>query len=227
VNDVSGRILDLEMDLELVLERVHRIAGELGEMLTLAIESSETIMEDVSLSGPTRDRLQRVVDSIREAFPLVKNLISVKGSEDELEDDSLLGDSGEIDYRSLGGFSTESGILVVEDDPQVAELLITAFEANGYPVVVASSVKKAMEIISQDIQKIGCVFVDVLLPDGSGIDLLKRIRSLNSSLPLLCGSGYPLSSRDMAYLEENRIVFIQKPYNLDALMLNLSTMMPS
>jgi tetratricopeptide (TPR) repeat protein len=226
-DEPGGSMLDLELELELLLERVHSVAGELVEMLTLAIESSEAVLEDGTLSQANSDRLERAVESIRGAFPLVKHLASVKGADDEPEGDSLLDGSSVLHYRSLGGFSTESEILVVEDDPQVAELLITAFEANGYPVVVASTVKRAGEIISSDIGKIGCVFVDVLLPDGSGIDLLKRIRETGSSIPLLAGSGYPISGKDMEYLKEHRIVFIQKPYNIDALMLNLSTMMPS
>ncbi|MBN2586075.1 MAG: tetratricopeptide repeat protein [Candidatus Fermentibacteraceae bacterium] len=225
--DETGSILDMELELELLLERVHRVAGELVEMLTLSIEGLETVLEEGSLSPANCDRLERAVESIRGAFPLVKHLVAVKGADDELEGDAVLDGSAVLNYRSLGGFSTESEILVVEDDPQVAELLITAFEANGYPVSVASTIKRADEIVSGDISKIGCVFVDVLLPDGSGIDLLKRIRELDSSIPLLAGSGYPISGKDMEYLRENRIVFIQKPYNIDALMLNLSTMMPS
>jgi len=225
--DETGSILDMELELELLLERVHSVAGELVEMLTLAIESSEAVLEDGSLSPANSDRLERAVKSIRGAFPLVKHLAAVKGADDEPEGDTVLDGSAVLNYRSLGGFSTESEILVVEDDPEVAELLITAFEANGYPVAVASTVKRADEIISSNISKIGCVFVDVLLPDGSGIDLLKRVRKLDLSIPLLAGSGYPLSGKDLEYLRENRIVFIQKPYNIDALMLNLSTMMPS
>lgn len=132
-----------------------------------------------------------------------------------------------IEYSSPDGSSMNRKVLVVEDDPEMAELLAGAFEAGGYPVLTVPSLEKAREVLEDSGDSVSCVFADVLLPDGSGIDLLREIRNHDRSLPLLAGSGYPLSARDMEYLLQNRIVFLEKPYSIETLMLKLSTMLPT
>lgn len=132
-----------------------------------------------------------------------------------------------FEYRTPDSSSNEKRVLVVEDDPKMAELIAGAFEAGGYPVMAVPSLERAREVLEDSRDSVSCVFSDVLLPDGSGIDLLREIRNHDRSLPLIAGSGYPLSARDMEYLVENRIVFLEKPYSIDTLMLKLSTMLPT
>ncbi|OPL18596.1 MAG: hypothetical protein AVO35_04500 [Candidatus Aegiribacteria sp. MLS_C] len=224
-----GRMRDfgVEMELELILQRVHAAGMELREMLTLAIESSENLLDAGTLPEEAGERLEKSVEAVRKAFPLVNYLENLRDSNDETSEEQTADRESLQEYMTDGGSYSEHYILVVEDDPEVAELLITFFEANEYPVAVASSLKRTLEMLESDKGEIGCVFVDLLLPDGSGIDLLRSIRERSRSLPILAGSGYPVSPRDMEYLRENRIVFMQKPYNLDTLMLNISIMMPT
>ena len=225
--DRVGDIFDSDIEHQLLLERVRKLSEELNGLLTMAIESAESLQKE-EIPPSAAVRLDSVVDSVRSAFPVVKNLSVIAGPEGQMEqpEDEAV-NSHFVEYTSLGGFSTESAIMVVEDDTDITELLITAFEANGYPVIVASTVKRAREILQEGGNRIGCVFVDVLLPDGSGIELLKEIREKDASMPLIAGSGYPIAPRDREYLKDNRIVFLQKPYSIDSLMLNLSTMLPT
>jgi CheY-like chemotaxis protein len=147
--------------------------------------------------------------------------------EDE-EDDFVLPPVGTaLTYRSQKGYAVEKRILAVEDDPDVAEFLINALEINGYPVIVSSSVSQAREIVLSPEENIGCVFADIQLPDGSGIDLIKAIRKNDQNMPILVGSGFPLSDKNRQFLDENRITFIKKPYHINSLILNFITLLPS
>lgn len=151
---------------------------------------------------------------------------AIRDSEDRMKDPDRE-ELSAIGHRSPGASFRETKVLVVEDDPEMSVLLSGAFEAGGYPVLVAPSLEIAREMLEEYSDSVGCVFADVLMPDGSGIDLLREIRKHDRSLPLLAGSGYPLSARDMEFLMQNRIVFLEKPYSIDNLMLKLSTMLPT
>ena len=61
-------------------------------------------------------------------------------------------------------------ILVVDDDPDILEVLLEDFKDNGFLVQIAHSVSKAKDILSQ--QEIDIVLSDNYLSDGSGEELL-------------------------------------------------------
>ncbi|MBD3278555.1 MAG: response regulator [Candidatus Aegiribacteria sp.] len=168
----------------------------------------------------------------KEAFGSIDKNIEPKeafGSNDghiEPKEAQVNSQDSEFSYWSAGGSSSQKKILVVEDEREMAEVLIDLLEKNGYPVIAVSSLALAETVFEERMEEVGCVFVDMLLPDGSGIDLIKSIRSMNSEVPILAGSGYTLSSRDSDYLRESRIDFVKKPYNKDSLILILDTIFP-
>ncbi len=67
-------------------------------------------------------------------------------------------------------------VLLVEDDDQVASLMQMVFEQDGYSVRRASTCAQARQLIAE-LAPPTLVSLDILLPDGSGIDLILEIRS--------------------------------------------------
>jgi len=63
-------------------------------------------------------------------------------------------------------------ILLVEDDEQVRTLTRSMLEKNGYTVLAAASVKEGLDVFSQHGARIQLVFSDVLLPDGTALELV-------------------------------------------------------
>jgi signal transduction histidine kinase len=77
-------------------------------------------------------------------------------------------------------------VLVVDDDETTAQLLSELLGHDGYEVLVAHSVAGAM---AAPIGRVDCVITDLDLPDGSGVDLFRRLRE-HSDLPVVVLSGY-------------------------------------
>ena len=73
-------------------------------------------------------------------------------------------------------------ILVVDDEPLVAELLRDAIEEQGYRVHVVDTLAGAKAAIAQQVPS--AVLIDVTLPDGDGLDL---VRELGQRYPELVG----------------------------------------
>jgi tetratricopeptide (TPR) repeat protein/ActR/RegA family two-component response regulator len=203
---------------------VHRMEQTRKEVFLRGLSNIKLLEEKID----QKCKHERVLEGERaEPPPSVEQLpffCEIEGDDEAL----ILPPAGiDLTYRSHDGYSIEKRVLAVEDDPDVAEFLIDALESNGYPVVVSSSLKKALELVNRPEEKIGCVFVDIYLPDGSGIELISTIREHDPVIPILVGSGYPLSAKNKQFLEENRIAFIQKPYRINSLILNLITMLPA
>jgi DNA-binding response OmpR family regulator len=81
-------------------------------------------------------------------------------------------------------------VLVIDDDPLIRESLITLLEADGFKVVVATRGIQGCSIIST--HHFDLMIVDILLPDMSGIELIRwtRERAGLNGIPIVAISGY-------------------------------------
>ena len=66
-------------------------------------------------------------------------------------------------------------ILIVEDEPQMLENMAKTLEAEAYIVESAASFKEASQRIG--VYKYDCILLDIGLPDGNGLELLKTIKN--------------------------------------------------
>ena len=100
-------------------------------------------------------------------------------------------------------------ILVVEDEPAIAESLSYALRRDGFTVLVASTVSAALEqLAGADL-----VLLDLMLPDGSGFEIIGRARRAERVPAIIV-----LSSRDgeadrVAALETGADDYVTKPFS--------------
>lgn len=105
-------------------------------------------------------------------------------------------------------------ILVVDDEPDLREILKDEFEYSGALVLEASNGKSALEIVQKN--EVDCIVSDIRMPGGDGIFLLKAVKSLNPKKPsMILTTGFADIHPSEAY---NLGVegFITKPFDLDA-----------
>ncbi len=69
-----------------------------------------------------------------------------------------------------------SKILVVDDEAEICHYIKDVLENSGYSVVCANSAGEAWELITKDCL-IDTLFLDLMMPEVSGLDLLKRVRA--------------------------------------------------
>lgn len=68
----------------------------------------------------------------------------------------------------------ENRILVVDDEPEIADLVVLYLENEGYQVIRCLTGTQALKAISQE--KIDLAILDIMLPDISGLELCRKIR---------------------------------------------------
>jgi two-component system catabolic regulation response regulator CreB len=100
-------------------------------------------------------------------------------------------------------------ILVVEDERAIAESVCWALERDGFSTLQAASVASALETVSEA----DLLLLDLMLPDGSGFDLIGKLRRRGVVTPIIV-----LSSRDgeadrVAALETGADDYVTKPFS--------------
>lgn len=75
------------------------------------------------------------------------------------------------------GVNMENKILVVEDDENIREVLTEYLKESGFVVITAEDGKKAYDIITK-VDNIDLYILDIMLPEITGLELLKTIREL-------------------------------------------------
>ena len=82
-------------------------------------------------------------------------------------------------------------ILLVEDNPQVADVTAQTLITMGFEVEVADRGRKALERLEAGLAGIDLLLTDVVMPDGlNGVDLATQIRARFPALPIILTSGY-------------------------------------
>jgi PAS domain S-box-containing protein len=110
---------------------------------------------------------------------------------------------------------TPSRVLLVEDDPQVAELLEAMLGDLGHTVVRAGGADEALSRLERD-EGIQLVLSDVIMPGGkSGVDLAEQLAVSRPGLPVVLCSGYV--GGDQSRARAGDWPFISKPFSLETL----------
>ncbi|MHB1394012.1 MAG: sigma-54-dependent transcriptional regulator [Clostridia bacterium] len=104
-------------------------------------------------------------------------------------------------------------ILIVDDEQNVSQLLKKVLSKQGYVSYAAASAKEALEIVNT--YHINIVITDIKMPDMSGIELLKEIKALDSSIAVILITAFATLETAVEALKMGARDYITKPFNLD------------
>jgi two-component system KDP operon response regulator KdpE len=106
-------------------------------------------------------------------------------------------------------------ILIVEDDDGIRNVLRVLLEAENYRVVEAATARRA-EIEARS-HKPDLLLVDLGLPDGDGIEVIKRVRAW-SPVPIVVLSARTLEAQKIAALDAGADDYVTKPFSAPELL---------
>lgn len=106
-------------------------------------------------------------------------------------------------------------IVLVEDEPEILKMLAEKLSEHHFKVLTAARLQDAKILVEQpDVQ---LVISDLALPDGSGIDLLKYIRCIRPSLPVIITTGFPSIHVVEEALRLGAFDLVEKPFDVQTL----------
>jgi two-component system KDP operon response regulator KdpE len=112
----------------------------------------------------------------------------------------------------------EARVLVVDDEQQILRALRTSLRAAGYEVETADTAEGALAAAA--LRPPEAVILDLVLPDGSGTDVCRELRTW-SSAPVIVLSAVGEEREKVAALDAGADDYVTKPVGIDELLARL------
>lgn len=110
-------------------------------------------------------------------------------------------------------------ILVVDDETGIREGCRRVLEPLGYVIETATSLRQGQEKLTEQLFEL--VLLDVMLPDGQGIDLLAHIQARDPNTVCVIITGYATVDLAVRAIRQGAYDFISKPFTADILQLTV------
>jgi DNA-binding NtrC family response regulator len=102
-------------------------------------------------------------------------------------------------------------VLVVDDETIIADNLRLTLEREGYEVETAANTVSA--ILSLEQREFSLALVDLVLPDGDGLHLLRLLRTKDPSLEVIIMTGHSSISKAVEATKQGAFYFVAKPFD--------------
>ncbi len=109
------------------------------------------------------------------------------------------------------------GVLVIDDDAPYRERLVRAFARHGFSAHGAASASEALERARE--LRPGYAVIDLRLPDGSGLDLVRELKALDARVTLVVLTGYGSIATAVEAVRRGATHYLAKPADVDDILL--------
>ncbi|MCC7542430.1 MAG: sigma-54-dependent Fis family transcriptional regulator [Deltaproteobacteria bacterium] len=110
---------------------------------------------------------------------------------------------------------TKSQVLVVDDEPGLRETIAIALRRAGFDVVSAPGTRQAKSALAQ--ARFDVVVTDLVMPDGSGIDVLNAAREHDPTTQVVVITAYATTDQAVRAMRAGAYDFVQKPFSNEEL----------
>jgi len=114
-------------------------------------------------------------------------------------------------------------ILVIEDNAKLAQTIKASLEQHGYAIDVARTYKDGDEIAL--VEHHDLILIDVMLPDGDGVELCRNLRRQKIATPILMLTVLGATTDKVAGLDAGADDYLTKPFQLDELLARLRSLL--
>jgi DNA-binding response OmpR family regulator len=101
-------------------------------------------------------------------------------------------------------------ILVVDDEPDIREILVRFLSAPGHEVAAAAGGQEAL--VLAEVDSFSLALVDISMPGMSGLELLTKLKHLDPGISVLLMTAYPSPETKAAGLEQGVCGYLVKPF---------------
>jgi two-component system, OmpR family, response regulator len=104
-------------------------------------------------------------------------------------------------------------VLVVDDDPAICEYMETFLAKDGFEVTTETD----PTLVEEEVKRGGyhLVVLDLMMPKMDGIELLTRIRRIDSDVAVVIFTGFPSLETAVQSIKLDAIDYLKKPFNPD------------
>jgi len=213
----------------------HNYIDLLGERVELASKTAQSLFDRVTskiLAGAARKTAAArkseagftimpppADDESRRSIRTSRKGEQKRGLSSDAKQSTASGDNGvPAGVRIKNANGPREYILLIEDEPDVADLASEMLADEGYRVVIAHDGFEALKIYEKMGEQIGLVILDYFLPVIDGDAVFEELRSLNPRVNVVLSSGFAEQTKIASMLGQGLRGFIPKPYSRDKLL---------
>ncbi len=104
-------------------------------------------------------------------------------------------------------------ILIVDDDKQICDFMQSLLEKDGFFVKTLSDPTLVEPEVRQNEYHV--IILDLMMPKLDGIEVLRRIRSIDSDIAVVIFTAHPNLDTAVASMKLDAVDYIKKPFNVD------------
>lgn len=108
-------------------------------------------------------------------------------------------------------------ILIIDDEESVIDVLQSFLKLKGFEVTTASDGKEGLNILQQE--KFSLILTDLMMPDITGLDILKKANEINLNTPIILITAYGSIQSAVEAMKLGAFDYITKPFSLDELLI--------
>lgn len=103
--------------------------------------------------------------------------------------------------------------LVVDDTKNIRKLLKTCLQLKGFNVYEAGSGAEALQVVMSE--SLDIAFIDIKMTEMSGTEVLKKIRAMGLSFPVVMMTAFPTIKNAVDCTKLGAVAYLQKPFSAD------------
>jgi two-component system, NtrC family, response regulator PilR len=104
-------------------------------------------------------------------------------------------------------------VLVVDDEPGLRHVLEITFKRQGYEAVTVPGVRMAIEALAQNPQPFPLVLTDLVMPDGSGMDVLAAAKGRSPATEVIVMTAHSTVEAAIDAMRKGAYDFVEKPFS--------------
>lgn len=104
-------------------------------------------------------------------------------------------------------------ILVVDDKKVIGDLFDFTLGYSGHIITVLDNPKDALNVVRDN--DFDIAFLDIVMPEKDGVELLQDLRAIAPKLPVIMMSGYSVEDKKTRARELGAITCLKKPFEID------------
>jgi two-component system response regulator PilR (NtrC family) len=108
-----------------------------------------------------------------------------------------------------------SRLLIVDDESSIRDMLAIFFHKRGFEVITASSFAEGTAGAARSNPDL--ILSDIKMPDGNGLDLLRKVKADNPKIPVIMITAHTSTSDAIEAMKAGAVDYIAKPFNIEEL----------
>jgi DNA-binding response OmpR family regulator len=113
----------------------------------------------------------------------------------------------------MTGVVSKLKFLVVDDKKVIGDMFDFILKHSGHDIVVCQDPDSALETAKKE--RFDLAFLDIIMPQGDGIELLEKLRQIAPRLPVVMMSGFTVDEKRQRAKELGVDVCLKKPFDFD------------